>query len=84
MDLIVVAVVVSVWSSVAMWPVTKGGVVSMSLRMHDEGDVGCLQACPPPPRLSVNCSPYDLRKVVVDLVCEIWLLCSLWPDDLGW
>ena len=28
---IVVAVVVSVWSLVAMWPVTKGGVVSMSL-----------------------------------------------------
>ena len=43
MDVIVVAVVVSVWSLVAMWPVTKGGVVSMSLRMHEEGDIGCFQ-----------------------------------------
>ena len=43
MDVIVVAVVVSVWSLVAMWPVTKGGVVSMSLRMREEADVGCFQ-----------------------------------------
>ena len=43
MDVIVVAVVVSVWSLVAMWPVTKGGAVSMSLRMHEEGDIGCFQ-----------------------------------------